>query len=575
LPIANTVEHPGAGQILPIDSHPAVQLMPDGRTPWRTRWKTWDATFGVDSNSVKLTQVISKGRQLTQTYASAPVPSFYDSSTTAYYHPSIPYNSVKTAGSGLKIDITGVSADRGSYRVHVYTPSVRHDRSTQRVGIAGLWVPFDERLPRPRPPWLARRAIGKEAVMADAVVAGRYRLVERLAVSDMSEIWTAHDLELGRPVVVKLLGRDADAERFEREAQAAAALSHPNICRLYDYGETDGRPFIVLEQLGGRSLEDRLAAGRPLPDADTGRIAQELASALGYAHAHGVVHRDVKPANVLFDEDGRAKIADFGIARISDASTLTEQGIVLGTAAYMSPEQASGAAVGPQTDVYSFGVILYRMLTGHLPFESESPLELAAMHVTHEPRPISSRRPGAPPDLERVATRALGKRPEDRPSDGNALLAELMRAGDEQTQVLPSARPRLRPRHVATGAALAALALLGAGVAVLATPESSNAPVTGTKRASTSSARTTGGDGTTPAASTDMTATTATASIEQTTAPPEPHTQPATAPSPTTTPTTAPATTETVPPTETTTTAPTTDTTTTVGTTTGPGPAVR
>jgi immune inhibitor A len=118
----NTSAHPGAGQILPIDSHPAVQLMPDGRTPWRTRWQTWDATFGVDSNSVTLTQVISAARQLKQTYTSAPVSSFHDSSTTAYWNPSIPYNSVKTAGSGLKIDITGVSADRGSYRVHVYKP---------------------------------------------------------------------------------------------------------------------------------------------------------------------------------------------------------------------------------------------------------------------------------------------------------------------------------------------------------------------------------------------------------------------------------------------------------------------
>jgi immune inhibitor A len=116
----NTGLHPGAGQILPIDAHPAAQLMPDGRTPWRQRWQTWDATFGVDSNSVTLTQVISRGRQLKQTYTSAPVPSFHDSSTTAYYSSSVPYNSVKTAGSGLKIDITGVSADRGSYRVHVH-----------------------------------------------------------------------------------------------------------------------------------------------------------------------------------------------------------------------------------------------------------------------------------------------------------------------------------------------------------------------------------------------------------------------------------------------------------------------
>ena len=323
--------------------------------------------------------------------------------------------------------------------------------------------------------------------MTETIVAGRYRLLEQLAASGMSAVWTAHDLELDRRVALKLLAPDADPERFAREAQAAAALSHPNVCRLYDYGETDGRPFIVLELLAGGSLEDRLPSGRALPDAEAGVIARELASALAYAHGEGVVHRDVKPTNVLFDEDGRAKLADFGIARISGASTLTDAGTVLGTAAYISPEQARGEPVGPPADVYAFGVILYRMLTGHLPLEADNPVELAAMHATQEPRPIASRRSDAPPELERLATRALAKSPEDRPPDGKAVLAELTDV-DEQTRVLaPSVGRRIPPRsigpkYIAAAAAVAAVALAGAAVAVLATPEQSNAPATGTRR---------------------------------------------------------------------------------------------
>jgi eukaryotic-like serine/threonine-protein kinase len=384
----------------------------------------------------------------------------------------------------------------------------------------------------------------------------------------MSEVWRAHDLELDRPVVLKLLGRDADPERFEREAQAAAGLSHPNICLLYDYGETDGRRFIVFELLAGGSLEDRLADGRALPDGETARIAGELASALAYAHAQGVVHRDVKPTNVLFDEDGRAKLADFGIARITDAPTLTEAGTVLGTAAYISPEQATGEAVGPASDVYSFAVILYRMLTGRLPFESDSALELASMHATREPPAIASVRADAPPELERLAMWALAKRPEDRPPDGSALLAELTTAREveEQTQVLAPVGRRIRRHHVAAGVGLAAIALAGAAVAVLATPEPSKAPITGTTRDTGTQTPRTRGTTTTPSTSSTSATTATTATTGGTTTAPTDQPPPPPPPSPTTTPTTAPATTETLP-TDTTVTIP-TDTTVTVGTTT-------
>jgi hypothetical protein len=428
--------------------------------------------------------------------------------------------------------------------------------------------------------------------MMDAVVVGRYRLVEQMATSLMSEVWRAHDLELDRPVVLKLLGPDADAERFEREARAAAGFSHPNICMLYDYGETDGRRFIVFELLSGGSLEDRLADGQPLPDGETARIAGELAAALAYAHAQGVVHRDVKPTNVLFDEDGRAKLADFGVARITDAPTLTEAGTVLGTAAYISPEQATGEPAGPATDVYSFGVLLYRMLTGRLPFESNSALELASMHATSEPPPIASLRPDAPPELERLAMWTLAKRPEDRPPDGTALLAQLtvgevdeqtqvLAAGrevEEQTEVLAPVRRRVRRHHVVAGAGLAALAVAGVVAAVLASPEPSQAPVTGPRDTGAANGGGGGGGATTtppttatpPTTSTNATtATTATTGTTggTTTAPADPPPPPPPPPSPTAPPTTAPATTETTP----TTTEPgttTMDTTTIVGTTT-------
>ena len=225
--------------------------------------------------------------------------------------------------------------------------------------------------------------------MTEELVGGRYRLGARLGIGGMSEVWAADDVELGRRVALKLLARDADPARFEREAQAVAALAHPNICRLYDYGEDDGRPFMVLEYLDGGTLEDRLVQGEPFPNDETERIARELAAGLAHAHARGLVHRDLKPANVLFDGEGVAKIADFGIARLIGSGTLTETGTLLGTAAYISPEQAQGLPATAASDVYSFGVILYRLLAGRLPFESESPMELARMHVQEAPFPVS------------------------------------------------------------------------------------------------------------------------------------------------------------------------------------------
>src|SRR5438552_416353 len=265
----------------------------------------------------------------------------------------------------------------------------------------------------------------------------------------MAEVWAARDLELDRPVALKLLGPEADPARFQREAYAAAALSHPNVTQLFDYGAWEGRPYMVLELLPGGTLEDRLRDGRALPDAETERIAREVAAGLAHAHSRGLVHRDLKPANVLFDADGRAKIADFGIARMGGAGTLTEAGTMLGTAAYISPEQAAGEPATAASDVYSFGVILFRMLTGRLPFEAKEPLDLVAMHRNVPPPPVATLRRDAPTQLARIADAALAKNPHARPPDGSALTAahgrRRPRPDPPRRAERPPGRPRSRP----------------------------------------------------------------------------------------------------------------------------------
>jgi eukaryotic-like serine/threonine-protein kinase len=426
-------------------------------------------------------------------------------------------------------------------------------------------------------PDLGRRSVGNNFGMAGETLGGRYRLGERVGSGGMSEVWSAHDLELDRRVALKLLAADADRVRFEREAKAAAGLSHPHICRLFDFGEAEGRPYIVLELLPGGSLDDRLSDGHPLPDDETARIATELASGLAYAHSHGVLHRDVKPTNILFDSEGHVKIADFGIARILDAPTLTEAGTLLGTAPYISPEQSRGQPVTPATDVYAFGVVLYQMLTGRPPFEGHSALDVAAMHATREPPPIESIRSAAPPRLASLAGAALAKRPEDRPPDGNALLAALEEpqtshavTAEPATQVLPARRVRrIGARELAAAGVLLALAVAGAAVAMLAMPEASQAPVTGVKPPATTGTRATTAGATTLAPSTTARASTRARTSTAASPPPAAPTPARTA---TQTPTTAPVTTFPTT-TDVTTTGPTTETTpTTTTTTTEPTP---
>jgi eukaryotic-like serine/threonine-protein kinase len=426
--------------------------------------------------------------------------------------------------------------------------------------------------------------------MSETVIAGRYRLDELLGRGGMSEVWRAADLELGRDVAIKLLAPDADTARFDREARAVASLAHPNVVQLYDYGESDGRPYMVLECVPGGTLEDRLHDGLPLPDEETYEIAVGIAAGLAHAHARGVVHRDLKPANVLFDEEGRPKIADFGIARLAvGEGTLTEAGTLLGTAAYISPEQAAGEAATTASDVYSFGVLLYRMLAGRLPFESKDAIELVLLHRDTPPPPLAELRGDVPGRLESTAAAALAKAPSERPRDGAALLAELgAPAGTgftsstapldgEATRVLPAAPPEDAPfpappprrRTPLVVAALLVLALAGGALAYEVTrPDSSPAAPASTLGPGTTRARTTRPATTTVPAST---ASTTESTTEQTTteATTTRRTQPATtAPPPTVTappPTTAPPPPTTTSPPLTTTAPPTTETASTSG----------
>jgi serine/threonine protein kinase len=341
--------------------------------------------------------------------------------------------------------------------------------------------------------------------VSDDVIRDRFELSRLLGRGGMSEVWLAEDRNLGRSVALKLLAGGADPNRLLREARAIAALSHPHIAAVYDVGEAEGRPYIVLEYLRGGTLEDRLREAQPLPDHETERLAAEIAAGLAHAHANGIVHRDLKPSNVLFDTEDRAKLADFGIARAAGQATLTEAGTIMGTAAYLSPEQAEGRPVGPPADVYSFGVILYRLLTGRLPFTGTTPLEVALKHQRERPPAVRSIRPDAPAGLAALAERAMAKSAEARPADGAELAAVIAepttavlqpRSDRDRTLVLGTTPPRQRaPRRRNTrraAALLGALALLAGGgvlAAVLATGDGEesgpSAPAQTTERRAT------------------------------------------------------------------------------------------
>jgi predicted Ser/Thr protein kinase len=260
--------------------------------------------------------------------------------------------------------------------------------------------------------------------MERRVLNDRYEIEGPLGRGGMAQVFRATDRVLGRPVAVKVLDRrykdDATfVTRFQREAQSAAGINHPNVVSIYDTGSEDGIHFIVMEYVDGDTLDDLLRREGPLPTGRAVAIAEPVARALEAAHQKGMVHRDVKPGNIMVDRSGTVKVVDFGIARAAANDTLTRTGTVLGTAAYFSPEQAQGETVDARSDVYSLGCVLYEMLTGRQPFTAESPLAVAYKHVREDPVPPSRLNRNVPPELDTVVMTAMAKDPVARyPSGG-------------------------------------------------------------------------------------------------------------------------------------------------------------
>ena len=299
-----------------------------------------------------------------------------------------------------------------------------------------------------------------------ALLNNRYRLLARLGEGGMATVFRAEDTKLGRIVAVKVLhehlGRDAAfLARFEAEARAAASLSHPNIVAVYDVGYDAGEHYIVMEFVEGPTLKELIAGSAPFPVRRAVDLTTQILAALELAHQRGIVHRDIKPQNVLVTADGRAKVADFGIARLQAATAQTQAGEVFGTPDYMAPERASGREAGAAADVYSVGVVLYEMLTGRLPFTGESAIEVALKHLQEPPPPPSRLNPAVPPGLEEVVLQALAKDPAQRFASASAMrqaLAQYETRSSDTTGrlVVPSSWPAT---PVTAGAVTAAPAI--------------------------------------------------------------------------------------------------------------------
>jgi serine/threonine-protein kinase len=290
-----------------------------------------------------------------------------------------------------------------------------------------------------------------ERLEAETVVDGRYRVLHRLGSGGMAEVYCAQDLQLGRKVALKILYRrfaeDGEfVERFRREASSAAGLQHQHVVAVYDRGEYDGTYYIAMEYLEGRSLKTIVQQEAPLdPDRAIDLTIQVLRAAR-FAHRRGIIHRDLKPHNVIVDAEGRAKVTDFGIAR-AGASDMTQTGSIMGTAQYLSPEQAQGHAVSAASDIYSIGIMLYELLTGRVPFEGESAVTIALKQVNERATPPSAYNAAISPELQEAVMRALEKDPANRYPDAEAFIAALQAARDgTATAVLvPVPPPPLDP----------------------------------------------------------------------------------------------------------------------------------
>jgi serine/threonine-protein kinase len=313
------------------------------------------------------------------------------------------------------------------------------------------------------------------------LIAGRYEVEKLVGSGGMSNVFRAHDRMLERTVALKILHeqytRDADyVERFRREARSVAQLTHPNIVTVIDRGEQDGRQFIVFEYVEGDNLKDLVNRG-PLPVRDAILLTLQVARALAFAHDRGLVHRDVKPQNVLLNDEGQAKVTDFGIARSLDVDGVTQTGTVLGTSDYIAPEQARGQKVNPKTDIYSLGVVLYELLAGQVPFSGDNFVAVAMRHVNEPVPSVLERRSDVPVRLDLLIQRAMAKDPADRFESMDELVAELEaclaevdgRTDEGATMIVPPAPPRRRmsaPRRRVPVVPLLVAALIAAAIAV-------------------------------------------------------------------------------------------------------------
>src|SRR5215213_1822148 len=321
------------------------------------------------------------------------------------------------------------------------------------------------------------------------VLGGRYRLVELLGQGGMATIYRGHDTQLGRDVAVKLLrpeyGRDPDfSSRFRQEAQNAASLNHPNIVGVHDYGQDEAGPFIVMELVDGEDLASIIRRSGALPPRQAARIAAETARALHAAHQRGIVHRDVKPGNVMINREGQVKVTDFGIARAMAEAQMTKPGTTLGSVHYFSPEQARGDQATASSDIYSLGIVLFELLTGHRPWEADSAAAVAMARLAGPPPDPSTRRSGIPPDLVAIDRKALQTEPADRWTSASSFAAalEAFLAGGAIPGVAGSAAralDRTAPTAAAAGLAGAAATSATARANANAIPYSPDAYVDG------------------------------------------------------------------------------------------------